>query len=164
VYVNFSSLFFSISFLVFPVAIHVLPSFTCFQSRADLRHLGNQYSILALSIHCPELAMQLEKWKNSHTKCMVWSKSLHLCVCVRVCACVRAWLLACTCDNSILVYANMYLLENTRINICQRNELVIFSKVVLFSTVTSYRVDGWYSSFRNRKIFVFTTIFTYLLI
>lgn len=61
VYVNFSSLFLSIYLLVSPVAIHVTSSVNCFQSRADLRHLGNQCSILALSIHCPELAVQLEK-------------------------------------------------------------------------------------------------------
>jgi len=76
-----------------------------------------------------------------------------------VCDC----LLACACDKSILVYANLYLLENMRINNCQGNELVIFSKVVSFSTVTSYRLGGWCSSFRNSKIFVFTAIFTYLL-
>jgi hypothetical protein len=89
-----------------------------------------------------------------------------ICVCVRACvrACVLACLPACTCDNSILVYANMYLLENMRINNCQGNELVIFSKVVSFSTLTSYRLDGWYLSFRYSKIFMFTAIFTYLLI
>jgi len=92
--------------------------------------------------------------------CVCVCKCAHVCVC----ACVKARLLACTCDKSILVYANLYLLKNTRIYNCQRNELVIFSKAVSFSTVTSYRLDGWYSSFRDSKIFVFTTIFTYLLI
>jgi hypothetical protein len=89
-----------------------------------------------------------------------------VCVCMRVRACVHthACLLACTCDNSILVYANMFLPENTGINNCQRHELVIFSKDVSFSTVTNYLLDGWYSSFRSSKIFVFTAIFIYLLI
>ena len=77
---------------------------------------------------------------------------------------MRGCLLASTHDNNILVYVNTYLLGNTRINSCQGNELVILSKVVQFNTVTSYRIDGWCSSFRNGKIFIFTAIFTYKLI
>jgi hypothetical protein len=53
------------------MAIHVTSSFSYFESRADLRLLGNQCSILAWSIHCPELAVQLQMWKNSHKQCMV---------------------------------------------------------------------------------------------
>jgi len=87
-----------------------------------------------------------------------------VCVCVCVRACVCDSLRACTCDKCILVYANLYLFKNTRINNCQGNELVIFSMAVSFSTVTSYRLNGWYSSFRNSKIFIFTAIFTYPLI
>lgn len=77
---------------------------------------------------------------------------------------VGACLLACMCDNSILVYSNTYLHKNTGINNSQGNELVIFSKDVSVSTVTSHRLDDWYSSFRNSKIVIFTAIFIYLLI
>ena len=104
----------------------------------------------------------MEEFTN--TKHGVIKNFAFVCVLAWVRACLLAFLLACTCSNSILVYANTYLLKNTRINNCQGNKLVIFSKVVSFGTVTSYRLDVWYSSFRNSKIFVFTAVFTYLLI